>query len=144
MGMELERLHTLQDKPFTEAKRVMFVHELSSGCGPFSAVIQGIKSLHHEELRSIKLVTLIDAIMKFVDLDHNRVDCGHCSKEGAVILMDAQGAQFALACMCSNGDIVQASQRLVRWNGRDIQESNARLLYRTHASRGIIPPGRTD
>lgn len=129
--MELERLHALQDKPFPESKKVIMVNELGTGIFPFAAVIQGIKSLHAEDLRSIKLFLLIESIRKFVDSDSGRIHCGSCRKEGCVIMVDAGGAQFSLACTCSNGDIIANLQGLVRWNGKGVQESNGRVLFRT-------------
>ena len=107
------------------------VNELGTGVFPFVAVIQGIKSLCAEDLRSIKLFLLIEAIRKFVDQDAHRIACGSCHKEGAVVMIDADGKQFALACNCSNGDLVSGLQNLVRWNGKGVQESNGRILFRT-------------
>lgn len=131
--MELERLHVLQDKPFPESKKVIMVNELGIGIYPFTAVIQGIKSLHGEDLRSIKLFLLIEAIRKFVDADKDRFQCGNCHKEGCVIMIDAVGNSFALACTCSNGDMIAELQGLVRWNGKGVQDSNGRILFKSKA-----------
>lgn len=125
----------LQDKPFPEAKKVIMVNELGTGVLPFTAVIQGIKSLHAEDLRSIKLFLLIEAIRKFVDSDTNRFNCAHCHKEGCVTMIDEEGHMFALACVCSNGDIIENLQGLVRWTGKGVQGSNGRVLFRSHAAR---------
>lgn len=133
--MELERLHVLQDKPFPEAKKVIMVNELGTGVFPFSAVIQGIKSLHGEDIKSLKLFIIIEAIRTFFDSNVNRFECGSCRKSGCVIMIDAVGDQFALACTCSNGDIVVNIQGLVRWNGKGVQESNGRILFRAKEDR---------
>lgn len=125
----------LQDKPFPEAKKVIMVNELGTGVFPFTAVIQGIKSLHAEDLRSIKLFLLIEAIRKFIDSDTHRHICGACHKEGCITMIDANGAMFALACTCSNGDLVVNLQGLVRWNGTGVQESNGRILFRAMQDR---------
>lgn len=125
----------LQDKPFPEAKKVIMVNELGSGVFPFTAVIQGIKSLHAEDLRSIKLFLMIEAIRKFTDTDTGRINCASCHKEGCIAMIDAAGHTFALACTCSNGDVIANFQGLVRWNGKGVQMSNGRILFRSREDR---------
>lgn len=140
MGMELERLHILQDKPFPEAKRVIFVNELCTGSWPLKAVLQGIQSLHHEDLRVVKLSTLIEYISKFTETNYNRINCEHCRKEGCIIMIDTTGTSFALACICSTGDLMVQYQNLVKWTGEPIQESNGRMLFKSVVAREEYVP----
>ncbi|HEY5235160.1 MAG TPA: hypothetical protein VIJ14_03180 [Rhabdochlamydiaceae bacterium] len=138
--MELERLFMLQDKPFPDAKKIMMVSEICTGAYPFTSIVQGIKSLHTEDLRSIKLFLLIEAISNFMDQDAGRFNCPICLKDGCVELIDAIGQRFALACTCSNGDIVANMQHLVRWNGKALQTSNGRILFRSRDDRSTYVP----
>lgn len=136
ISMELERLFVLQDKPFPDPKKILFINELSISGYPAQPILQGIRALRNKEMRSIKLFDMMESIRTFVDTDMTRVACKHCHKDGCISMFDVTGVCFAVACICDNGEVVNKFQNVVRWNGQDIMESNNRLLYRTHALIG--------
>lgn len=129
IGECLEKLYIFQDKPINENKKAILVKELMDLGLPYLAIVQGIKDLYQADLRVLKLVALIDAIRKRIDYESGKVDCEYCNKNGAVMMKDMNyGDYFALACKCSNGDIVHRFQKLVVWNGMDVQISNNKQL----------------
>lgn len=129
IGDVLEKLFTFQDKPLSENKKAVLAQEIINYGFPYQAIIAGIKDLFMSDLRTLKLVNLIDSIRKCIDYDAGRADCPYCKKEGAICAIDAQsGAPYAIACKCSNGDAVFEKQQLVRWNGQNKQLSNGRNL----------------
>lgn len=134
--LELERLFILQDKPFPDPKKILFSNELSMSGLPAQAILQGVRALRNKEMRSIKLFDLMESIQTFVEVDINRTSCIHCRKDGCIIMFDTIGNTFAVACICENGEMAHKFQSIMRWNGKDIMESNKRLLYRTLGLRG--------
>lgn len=125
----LEKLFVFQDKPISDNKKAILVTELLDMGFPFLAIVQGLKDLYQADLRNLKLAVIVDSIRKRIDVEAGLVECPYCLRGGAVLLLDIETRfQYALACKCSNGDITQKFQKLVRWNGLNEQLSNGKKL----------------
>jgi hypothetical protein len=124
----LEKLFIFQDKPISENKKAILTQEIIDLGFPYVAIVQGLKSLYQQDIRTLKLAVIIDAIKKFIDINLGRHECCSCNSNGAIISKDDEGRWYAMACKCSNGDLTYKFQNLVKWNGMDVQFSNGRNL----------------
>lgn len=128
ISTEIKHLFALQDKPCTDAKVSILLQEIENLGLPYPAIVAGIKSLFHKDIKVMKLAVIVEAIREHITYDFHSVPCEYCNGNGAVCLFDSEGRSFALSCKCSNGDKINSAQKLVRWNGNDNQMSNNRIL----------------
>jgi len=115
LGRELERLFVLQDKPFPESKKTIFVQEIRDTFYPFGAIISGVRALAGEDLKTIKLHTIINEIKKFMVCEEKRSDCRHCGGGGLVSFIRNDGLRFAFTCICETG---REYKDILKWNGQ--------------------------
>lgn len=116
LAHEIERLFVMQDKHITEDKKSMIVSELEQ-CGlPFRAVVAGINKLCEEDVRYLKLTTIIGAARAFVAMEIPK-GCEVCGHTGMVAMVSPDGYMFAMACRCDLGAYLAKKQQLARWNG---------------------------
>lgn len=88
----------------------------------------GIKYLQNDDLKSIKFITIKDAIRKFINTKDD-FKCVSCNGEGAVMTLCVEtNMLYALACRCSRGDAFGEANEVVKWNGTDLQPSNGKHL----------------
>lgn len=112
---ELERLFVLQDRPFPESKKTIFVQEIRDTFYPFPAIIAGIRALAGEDLKAIKLHTIINEIKKFIVFSDKRSDCKHCGGGGLISTIRDDGIRFAFVCVCESG---KDYKDVLKWNGQ--------------------------
>lgn len=123
IGNELEKLFVLQDRPMSKEKKVILLDELGQTGYPAQAILAGIKSLQAEDLKSIKFANLLDAIKdKMTYEEEVKTQCEKCDGRGIVTMRNKDKYQFALACVCVNGNAF-AGRGNARWNGERYQES---------------------
>jgi hypothetical protein len=123
IGNELEKLFILQDRPINKDKKAILVEELCLTGYPKSAILAGMKSLQAEDLKSVKFVHIVDAIKdKMTYEEEQATRCDYCDSRGMVMMRNKDRYQFALACVCVNGNRFR-SQGNARWNGQQFQES---------------------
>lgn len=120
---ELERLFVLQDRPFPESKKTIFVQEIRDTFYPFPAIVAGIRALAREDLKTIKLHTIINEVKKFIVFDDKRSDCKHCGGGGLISTLRDDGIRFAFACTCETGKLFKG---IVKWNGQECFEWDGR------------------
>lgn len=126
---ELTKLFAFQDRPATKAKIELFAKELALSGYPLSDILQGINNLKNEDLKAIKLHTIIDAISeKFGPEEKPRIDCKFCFGMGVFLMRDENKYQFALACTCKAGDDYARRMKAARWDGTEVQMVNKRIL----------------
>lgn len=122
LSREIERLFVMQDKHITEDKKSMIVSELEQ-CGlPFRAVVAGINKLCEEDVRNLKLITIIGASRAFVAMETPK-GCEVCGRTGMVAMESPDGYLFAMACKCDLGAYLAKKQQLTRWNGFRVMKS---------------------
>lgn len=128
IASELKKLFILQDRPSGPEKVAEIVQELSIRNLPAGAIINGIRKLKAEDLRSIKLSHLIDAANEFITIETPENKSCRLCMSGLVILKDKEGHNFSLGCVCSEGGVRTKAMGLARWNGEEIQVRNGRTL----------------
>jgi hypothetical protein len=108
----------------------MLVNEIED-CGfPLGAIMAGIKYLANEDLKTIKFITIRDAIRKFISQVDN-YKCQHCGSDGYILMKcQEKGQDIAVACTCTRGGIVAEANEIVRWAGKSEQISNGRMIKR--------------
>lgn len=123
IGNELERLFVLQDRPIAKEKKLILVDEICKTGYPIDAIMAGIKSLESEDMKNVKFAHLVDAIKDKMTYEEERAArCDYCDGRGMVTMRNKDKYQFALACVCVNGNRFH-SQGNARWNGQQFQES---------------------
>ncbi len=122
---ELERLFVLQDKPLPENKKSIFMQEIEDAGIPYAAIVSGIRALVSEDLKTIKLNTIIQAVKRFVVFDGKKTNCFRCLGGGMVSLVDEKFRRFAFACRCEAG---RGYQELAQWNGQVEQDHNGQTF----------------
>lgn len=127
IGNELTRLFLFQDRPFGKEKQAAFIDEIRGWGYPAGAIVSGIRKLMSEDLKSLKLATIKDAASDFVHTEVTRVPCKYCDTRGIVSMTDENKYEFALACICANGDRSRKSG-LATWNGEKFQLRGGRTL----------------
>lgn len=128
VGDELKRLFALQDAPLGKEKLAILVEELAVQGLPCDAIVNGLRSLAKEELKTIRLSTILDASHRNVSREELNVNCHQCLR-GEVTMRDEQGRRYALACSCERGAGLAATAALARWSGEGVQMSRGRALY---------------
>ena len=104
-------------------KKAILVEELCLTGYPKAAILAGMKSLQSEDLKSVKFAHLVDAIKSKMTYEEEvSTRCDHCDGRGAIFMRNKDKYQFALACVCVNGNRLQ-HQGNARWNGMQFQES---------------------
>lgn len=125
---ELEKLFALQDRNLNKEKKSIWVRELQATNIPLKAILSGIRALTTEDVQSLKFATVCAAARKYIEhTPETGRRCEHCS-HGIVSMRDAEGRNFALACVCDQGAGKAATQGLVRWNGEAEMHSKGRIL----------------
>lgn len=132
LANELTKLFILQDRPAGKEKVAEMVEELSTRNIPAGALIAGIRRLKDEDLKLIKLATIIGAARDFIVADDQKVRCDICGSSGMVSMRDQNGYEGALACLCSNGDRAHRARGLAKWNGEEYQVVRNRNLELIH------------
>lgn len=130
VGNALERLYTFQDRPLSEHKRGLMVEELSLSGLPAPAILAGIRKLETEDLRTIKLAVILATAQEFLSGrpgEIERVECDYCTG-GAILMKDVNGYEFALGCVCTNGDEFRRVHRVPVWTREEVQHVNGRTL----------------
>ena len=126
---ELDRLFIFQDKPLTKEKKAALVEELVRLGIPVGALLQGIRSLMLEDMKTIKLWAIKEASLKFIQRGSERTErCEDCGRSGVIIMKDEEKREFALACRCPNGLRMNHSSKLTVWNGLETQRIRERTL----------------
>lgn len=115
------------DKTLTETAAV-FVENLSQTGLPPNAVLSGIHKLKFERIGKIDIADIVEASEEHLEsTEPVRVECIYCGGRGIVSLKDENKLEYALACICLNGDSY-ASKGHVRWNGEREQQIPMRLV----------------
>lgn len=143
VGNELARLFALQDKGLTLDKKNIFIEELAQSGYAYGAVVQGIRSLAREDLKTLKIWSIMEASRKFVQVEEREVfKCGSCN-DGLVAMVrwspgqDHHLNKTSFACICKNGDVVrQWKRRPANWNGQLDQRHN-QTDFKRHDFKGI-------
>ncbi len=137
---ELDKLFVFQDKHLPKEKRAILIDEISKLNFPFGAVMAGLRSLMTDDLVSIKFPTIIAAIrQKMVPDEDAVIECDDCLS-GYVVMKDAQGRSFSLACRCLTGNVKAVAQGLTRWSGEDVQMSKSRILTKPYQEKNDRVP----
>jgi len=122
---EIEKLFALQGKPVVKAQVSEFVEELSIRNIPAGAVIAGIQKLKDQDLKTIKLSTILEASRDNIYREEmQKKDCQYCQKNGCIMVKTKLGEsfyKFPLACICENGDEFKRIHGAIKWNGKKIQ-----------------------
>lgn len=129
IAKELDRLFILQDRPFGESKRILFVQELEAMGLPFSAIISGIRALADKDLKTLKLFVIKESIVKFISFEREKTNCPYCRGTGLVsMIRDNDEYSFVFACKCPAG--ILTDKEFIRWNGETHQDFNG-MKYKT-------------
>lgn len=131
IGKELDRLFILQDKPFGENKKHVFVQELEGSGFPFAAAVSGIRALADRDLKTLKLFVIKESIVKFMNFEREKTNCQHCRGCGIVSMVREDGYSFAFACTCSAGLLMD--KEFVRWNGKTAQDFGGKKFMNADA-----------
>ena len=125
VSREIEKLFALQGKPVVKSQVSEFVEELSIRNIPAGAVIAGIQKLKDQDLKTIKLSTILEASRDNLYREElQKKECQYCNKNGCVMVKTKLGEsiyKFALACICQNGDEFKRIHGSMKWNGEQIQ-----------------------
>lgn len=119
---ELEKLFTLQDRPFSSKKAAMFLEEFEKTDLPAGAIISGIRTLMYaEDIGKIEFPKILNAARSKVEHDEIKtVECDNCFKTGMVMMKDENKYEFSFLCNCANAKKV-SHLNLAKWNGENIQ-----------------------
>lgn len=141
LSADLDKLFALQDRPLSQDKRSFIIDEMEKIDIPVAAWMAGIRSLITEDLKSIKIGTLIGAAKRCMEpQDVKNAECVWCDGVGVMSMKDEVKRSYALACRCVNGERFPKS---VRWNGEEKQFSNGRMLT-TFLPLDVINPRRKE
>jgi hypothetical protein len=127
IGNELTRLFSLQDMPLSKEKKGYFLEELFVSGLPAGAILEGLRSLVTEELRSIKITTVTEAARDHLTAEDQQSvkACASCF-DGWIVMKDEKKREFILACTCARGH--QRKGDLATWNGEETFYRNGRWL----------------
>lgn len=125
--IELDKLFMLQDRPLPEKKKSFFATELSASGLPYKSVLGGINKLKTEDLKTLKISTILDAAKEMFEPLEPEEDysCEFCNGRGRVLMRDAQKYVRALACICRNKF---KAKGLTPWNGLSTQSEKGKVL----------------
>jgi hypothetical protein len=126
VGNELNRLFALQDKHLSDDKRAILTDELQNSGRSVRAVIMGIQSLIHEDLKSIKIGTLLEAarLSENTALHENKPTCEYCF-DGLISMrheMSGNTYRSLIPCNCARGTQRHPGLKSPQWNGQGVQE----------------------
>lgn len=127
VGNELTRLFALHGENFGKEKKAAFVEELAESGMPIGAILAGIKSLVHDDLKTIKYSTIRDSVQRHLEPEDVSNACKECF-DGLVIMGDEQGRRFSLGCKCSRGHQRSMALHLAQWNGEQTMFRRGRLI----------------
>ena len=123
---ELERLFTLQDRPFSQKRAAIFIEELEKANLPVSAIIAGIRSLMTEDLSKISFEMIFARSRSKIEREEIKTrDCDHCHGLGVVLMKDGSGYEFAFSCLCENAGRIQG---LMPWGGEPVQANQGKIM----------------
>lgn len=116
------------------------ISELSFEGIPSKAIIQGIKDLCHEDLKSIKYVTIVSAARKYFQFEPPE-GCATCFHTGFISMVDKELCPISVACTCPRGNWFARNQEIPQWNGRKKMQSKTRgmLELTWHYEKFNIP-----
>ena len=137
----LEKLFIFQGKLATEKILNAFINEFEERGFNVRAVIAGIDSLKDEDLKTVKLNILIEAIRKKQAPLTELSSCGDCDSTGYVIMKDEENRMYSLACRCERGEPKRRAQGLKLWNGEIVQQGNYGVL--TKCFQDNVEPDQT-
>lgn len=136
IGDELQKLFLLQDRPFSKEKSAALIEELEKSGLPAGALISGIRSLMHEDLKVVKLANILEASRdKLTAEEVKKTECDACDGRGMVMMKDDKFYEFAFACSCGNALRVE-HLKLAHWNGENFQLHHGntfKLRFPVHA-----------
>jgi hypothetical protein len=120
---ELFRLFVLQDKALNDQKKLILVDELQNSGRSAKACILGIRSLVREDLKQIKIGTLLEAARSSENFSEreNKTACKDCH-DGLVTMYDEQRYRSLVACNCPRGEERKGQLKLASWNGEACQQ----------------------
>lgn len=128
IGDELQKLFLLQDRPYSKEKAAAIIEELEKSGLPAGALISGIRSLMHEDLRVVKLANILDAARENMTAEEvKKTECDACDGRGMVMMKDSDDCEFSFACVCGNARRV-SGLKLVQWNQQDFQLHNGKMF----------------
>jgi len=114
----------MQDKSLSKEKQAILIEELSILGIPAGALVAGVRSLMHEDLKSLKLITIIEAARAHVTYEnYESVSCDDCEGRGIIILKDQFHYEKAFRCHCDNS-LRQQWSKLAIWNRESTQDHN--------------------
>jgi hypothetical protein len=119
LSNELQRLFDLQDRPLSEAKKMAYVKELLGAGFPYRAIIAGIRSLGDQDIKLLKLSTIISASKRYCEMEIPK-GCIKCGWTGHVSMATEDKYYYAIPCVCERGTFYAKAQNLRQWNGQDI------------------------
>ena len=127
---EIGKLFDLHDRPLKEEKRLFFLEEIVR-CGyPLPSILAGLRKLMVEDITRISLNAILVAIEQSTEKTvFVKENCDDCLSLGLILLRDDRQYEFALSCICKNGDQFYGNG-YVRWNGENIQFNKGRRLSR--------------
>lgn len=130
---ELEKLFTLQDRPFSAKKSAAFIEEFEKSGLPVGAIIAGIRSLMYvENIGTLDFPKIAAACRSKVTQEtQEKADCEHCDKRGLVMMRDPNAYEFAFACICSNSSRYPGHQK---WNGENTQYHREQIFTKRFAA----------
>lgn len=123
IGQALERLFLFQDKPFTPEKSALYLNELVNTGIPAKAILAGIANLMDEDLKQLKLATIIRSARQHTVMQVPE-GCNFCHMTGFVDMVNKDGYSVVLACNCNRGLWYAKQQDMTRWNGKKTQFSD--------------------
>lgn len=123
----LDRLFSAQDRALNAEKKAFLLGELKESNLPPKAILQGIQKLAKDNLKQIKVWTLVEAANEFMEkkTEYQPAKCDHCAGTGRVVMVDESRLFYSLACICENG---LRNKALESWNGQSQMFSKGRLL----------------
>lgn len=123
---ELEKLFTLQDRPFSQKRAAIFIEELEKSNLPAGAIISGIRSLMTDDLGKITYEMIFARSRSKIEREEIKSkECDHCFGSGVVSMRDEVGYEFLYVCSCENSKKYQDCG-LAKWNSEAIQIHNGK------------------
>lgn len=123
---ELEKLFTLQDRPFSQKRAAIFIEELEKSNLPAGAIVSGIRSLMADDLGKITFEMVYARSKSKIERTETKSrDCEHCFGSGIVMMRDEVGYEFSFSCSCENSSRV-SGLNLAKWNMEPIQVRNGK------------------
>ncbi len=138
VGFKLTGLFLAQDKALNKEKAQFLIDELSRMGIPSPAVLRGIDGLMLEDLKSLKLVTIVNAAREnFKPKSEQHADCASC-ETGVVTMQRENLSRTGFACICSRGEFWKNDKprQMAAWNGQEFQTHNG-VNLRVYVPGGV-------